>query len=133
MTKQSLLLPVIMAGVLFVLYLSWLPSPDFGTHWYFPSWLATWTNIHGQLRTAVPFVFLGVLSELMWNSSGQMKKRLALLLVFFVVVTVAEAGQLYLPGRYFDWADIGLGTAGGAVGLAIGALLNRTGYFRQKL
>ena len=34
-----------------------------------------------------------------------------------------ELVQLYLPGRYFDWADVGLNVLGGLIGIvAVGAL-----------
>lgn len=35
------------------------------------------------------------------------------------IVTLAEAGQLLLPLRHFDWGDIGWGAVGAAVGLVL--------------
>jgi hypothetical protein len=51
-------------GTCLVFYFSWLPNPDIGVKPYFPKWLGEWTNKNGNLRSAVPFVFLGMLSEI---------------------------------------------------------------------
>jgi len=41
-------------------------------------------------------------------------------LAMVALVVIAEVGQLYLPGRSFDFWDIFYGVAGGATGILTG-------------
>lgn len=115
--RHFLLLSTITLGTALVFYLSWLPNPDFKAHWYFPSWLTQWTNKHGQLRTAVPFILLGFIIEFFLTSRTQVQQRLLIWLGLLLIVTLAEVGQLFLPNRHFDWMDIFYGGAGAALGM----------------
>ncbi|CAG4995305.1 hypothetical protein DYBT9275_01604 [Dyadobacter sp. CECT 9275] len=114
-------------GILIVFYLSWLPSPDFHESWYFPSVLAKWTNVHGRLRTGVPFVFLGLLTEFLPRPKGITPPsfRFFYLLLLTFAVTIAEVGQLFLSHRHFDLMDIVWGAAGGAAGIVLSMLWKR--------
>ena len=97
-----------------VLYFSWLKEPSFSNQSYLPEWLIGWTDTYGRLRTAVPFFLLGFLGFL-FN-----KSRLIAFFLFvsysFILVLLAELGQLFLPHRFPDWADVIMGIMGGIVG-----------------
>lgn len=120
--KNALLITASVFGVFLVFYFSWLPDPDIGYKSYFPAWLGKWTNANANLRTAVPFLFLGIIAEI-WFNDGQhvLRKRTIIFLAASLVVTAAEVGQLFLPHRTFDLRDIGWGMTGTAVGMFIGA------------
>lgn len=117
--RYLLLFISILLGTVLVLYLSWLPDPDFKAHWYFPTWLMQWTNKHGQLRTAVPFLLLGFLIELFLNSTTRFHQRVLIWFGLLLIVTLAEVGQLFLPNRHFDCMDIFYGGAGAALGIMV--------------
>ncbi len=115
----------IIAGLCFlaalgsVFYFSWLPDPDFGHLGFMPGWLAEWTGRHGNSRTAIPFIIMGFLYELLMKGRNSWKKRFSVWGILLLMVCAAEAGQLLLPGRYPSLADIiwgGLGTSAGMLG-----------------
>lgn len=109
-----------------IFYFSWIPNPRLTEENLLPLWLAQWADEYDNLRTAVPFVLLGFSGGLV---IGQIKLSLWFWLksavVFFFFATLAEAGQLLLPNRHFDWADIFWGVVGGLVGVAASAVLYR--------
>ena len=106
-------------GILLVFLLSWLPSPDIGDALPFPAWLRKWTNDNMNLRTAVPFLFLGWIAELFLSKKkAGNAARLWTLVLLVSIVSIAEIGQLWLPKRHFDWGDIGYGIAGSLLGMA---------------
>lgn len=111
-------LALLATGVFIVFYLSWLPQPDLSKIWYMPLWLGRWTNAHDTLRTAVPFIFLGLLTG-GWLAQSKRPWRwwLCTWLGLVTVVAIAEFGQLFLPHRVFDWRDIAWGVIGGITGL----------------
>lgn len=114
---------LLLIGTAIVFYLSWLPKPDIGRLPYFPGWLGKWIDANGNLRTAVPFVFLGGMMEIGFYKKIKAPKRLLFILsVLFLIVSAAEIGQLFIPGRHFDWIDIAWGTAGSIAGIMIAAL-----------
>lgn len=104
-----------------ILYLSWFPDPEIGTVFPFPLWLGRWINIHVNLRTAIPFLFLGFLEEylLIYFKKSQIW-RIWALIFSIIVVAIAEIGQLWIPKRHFDYEDIGYGVLGTLAGLLIG-------------
>lgn len=81
-----------------------------------PSWLNNWSNLHGQLRTAVPFIPLGFLLN---SYSKKWVISLAGLLISFFVVVIAELGQYFIPTRYPDPMDILYGIVGALLGMMI--------------
>jgi len=112
---------LLFTGAGLVFYFSWLPDPDIGNQSYFPAWLSQWTNKYGNLRTAVPFVFLGAASEFgLVQYPNQWKKRSGILAFLFGLVLVAEIGQLFLTHRHFDYQDILWGIAGSIAGMLAG-------------
>ena len=111
-----------------VFYFSWLPNPEIGSKSYFPKAIGHWINYYGNLRTAVPFALLGGLGEFFIKKNGT-RPRLVLLGLLLLIVTVAELGQLVLPKRHFDWADIGWGAVGSVVGIAVAVGFKRVFTF----
>ena len=97
-----------------VLYYSWLKEPSFSNESYMPEWLIVWTDLHGRLRTAVPFFLLGLGGFLF--HANRLKAFVLFISYSFLLVMLAEIGQLLLPNRFPDWADVALGTLGGLLG-----------------
>jgi hypothetical protein len=113
-------------GVGLVFYMSWEPDPHLGTLWFIPKWLAKWTDkrANGNIRTAIPFVFLGLIGGLLpARSSSQFVGWLITWLILIGVVILAEVGQLLLPKRFFSWADIGWGALGAFAGLVVAVVV----------
>jgi hypothetical protein len=85
-----------------VFYFSWLPSPDLRTESFLPLWLSEWSNYYYNLRTAIPFVAIGFLIEVVMykNSSIENRKtRVGLftqnISVATTVVCIAEGGAVF--------------------------------------
>ena len=116
---------LLFTGLIIVFYFSWIPQPDLSKLWFIPGWMGRWTNAHDTLRTAIPFIFLGLLSG-SWLSTTKRPWTwwLATLLVFILVVIIAETGQLFLPHRVFDWRDIAWGSFGALTGLLTAILFS---------
>ena len=104
--------------VFLVLYLSWIPDPAMKKVGWLPEWLSGWADENATLRTGVPFVLLGLLAGgwLIRKRSGCIAWLVALAALLLLVL-VAEAGQLLIPRRVFDWEDIAWGACGAGVGL----------------
>ena len=102
--------------ILIIFYLSWLRNPNFERIGFIPKWLNDWSNIHGQLRTAVPFIPLGFLLN-------TYKKKwiisLTGLLICFLVVCIAEIGQFFIITRVTDTVDIFFGVVGALFGMVL--------------
>lgn len=120
-TRNYLFIGMALLGAGLIFYFSWLPSPDIGTQPYFPKFIGNWIDSHGNLRTAVPFLFMAILGEMFIHTQKKSKGRLriAFLLAQIVILFIAEIGQLYLPKRHFDWGDIGWGIMGSIAGITI--------------
>jgi len=122
--KKSILIAAIIIGCIGVLYFSWLPDPNIGSKSYFPPAVGVWVNENWNLRTAVPFVLIAAIAELgliKGNASGL--KRLMVGAGLFLLLILAEVGQLFIANRHFDWGDILWGMIGTISGLTIGYLL----------
>ena len=107
-------------GVALILYLSWQPHFAFKHIWFIPKWLSRWTDVHanGNIRTAVPFVFMGLFAGFLPSSTPRsLYQWLVLWLILIGIVTLAEVGQLLIPSRYPSFEDIGWGAVGALVGL----------------
>lgn len=119
---------VIMTGIIIltasVFYFSWLPQPRLGSQVSMPGFLSRWVDAEANenIRTAVPFVLLGLTSGVgllvrgaglrLWVISG---------LLMVMIACVAELGQLFIPARTCDAGDIGWAAVG--AGLGLGATL----------
>ena len=129
---RLLLLLLFVLGIAAVFYFSWLPQPRLGKSAYLPQWLTNWTdsNANMNLRTAIPFIFLGMICGLRLLLSKPVWYRwLIMWLTLVLLVLLAEAGQLILPLRHFDWGDILWGAIGAFIGMILmlpfGPLLKR--------
>ena len=106
-----------------VFYYSWLPDPKLASETYLPTWLRNWSNLHFNLRTAIPFVGIGILLEMWGATPGQKKttKAKVLRLLFHIgiaaiIVSVAEVGQYGILNRHPDGMDILFGILGSVSG-----------------
>jgi len=117
----------LLCGIAIVFYLSWLPDPDIGFKPFFPKWLGKWTNDNVNIRTAVPFVFLGLIGDFSYtdNSIQPWRRRAIILTTLTIIVFLAELGQLTLPMRHFDPGDIFWGIAGAMIGISGAVALNK--------
>lgn len=112
-------------GIMSVLYFSWIESPRFSLNNFVPKWIANWADKHANdnIRTAVPFVFLGILT----SSFLILRKRFSLWLISWlmlvVLVIIAELGQLLLPLRSFDLKDVYWGALGAFIPLVLTYIL----------
>jgi hypothetical protein len=123
--KMSFKIGLLALGVAGVFYLSWLPDPDIGLQPYFPRWLGEWTNANANLRTAIPFIFLGNAMEVwFYKSERSFRRRWTIIFICMAAVIIAETGQLFLPKRHFDLLDISWGFVGSVVGICGGAGIN---------
>ena len=93
--------------LLFVCYLSLEPSPAaVGVPW-FPGPLACWFDRHDHWRNFVGFgalAFAGFQAIARWDT--------VVAITCCLLVVLLELGQLWLPRRTCDWADIACGAAG---------------------
>ena len=123
--KSSLFYFSLLLGAGIVCFLSWLPNPIISSYGFFPHQVGHWVDADANIniRTAVPFLFMGLLAGVWLLFTRQAWQRWVG--VFFGLVSIAfiaEAGQLWLPYRHLDWGDIGWGTAGALAGMALGAV-----------
>lgn len=122
--RNKALVFAILAGVILVLYLSWMAQPNIGTAGFILGWVAEWADAEENetIRTGFPFVLLGFLlgtwhycadhSCFWWAASW---------FGLVSVVLLAEAGQLLLEKRSFDWLDVFWGATGALAGLVLSA------------
>ncbi|WP_423346396.1 hypothetical protein [Larkinella sp. VNQ87] len=116
-------------GIALVFYLSWIPSPSMERVWFIPDWLARWSDrqTNGDLRTAIPFLFLGTMIGVRFsqNTTPAVTRWILAFLGLTFIAVIAELGQLLLPHRYFKIMDIVWGSVGAFVGLSMGYLTGR--------
>jgi hypothetical protein len=108
--------------VVAVMVLSWLPSPRLAEQIPMPECIGRWVDSqnHENLRTALPFVLLGLVQGLrmLCNASGR-KEWVRSWLWLVLVAGIAEAGQIPLPHRRCDVMDLLYGAGGAGMGLWI--------------
>ncbi len=108
-------------GAGLVLYLSWLPWPQLRSAGLLPAWLTTWSDqaANENIRTAVPFLGLGLLMGgwLLDHGGWRWRSGLGAWAALTGLALLAEAGQLLLPHRSCDPADVLWGAGGGLAGL----------------
>jgi len=112
----------IFLGIGLVFLLSWIQDPTLGLPSFLPASLRAWTNRqeNENIRTAVPFVFLGLVFSLHeFRRAFSFPRYTIALLLLALVVTLAEAGQAFIPHRSPDPGDIAWGIAGSLLGMII--------------
>jgi hypothetical protein len=117
-----------------VFYFAWKPSPAIMQVPWMPAWLGNWFDQHDFAKNVIGFGILALAGFTAWDR-GPVKTgtRLwswrglrtsrdgKLLAAFCVLVVVLELGQLALPKRVCDWADV----LAGWLGIALAWCLNR--------
>ncbi|OXA84641.1 Predicted integral membrane protein [Flavobacterium hibernum] len=104
-----------------IFYYSWLPSSNLRTESYLPQIIIDWTSEYLNLRTAVPFLALGYLCEVLqdvtdYKAIKYFFVRPQTVIICAVIVCLAEAGQFFISDRHPDFMDIFFGIAGGICG-----------------
>lgn len=106
-----------------VVWCALAPSPDLVHIGWMPRWLGGWADANPTFRNfpafgalAVGFFLAAAACFRFWRA-GKLA-GLAAIAASFVAV-VLEVVQVFLPGRFFDPADIAWSVAGAIVGAAI--------------
>jgi glycopeptide antibiotics resistance protein len=107
--------------IIVIFYFSWLKNPNFDHISVIPIWLNTWSNLHGRLRTAVPFIPLGFILN---TYRTKWKLSISGILICFMLVVIAELGQYFIPTRYLDIFDVLSGIFGSLLGMLIHLIIN---------
>ena len=72
---KKLLFILTLALIIGIFYFSWLPDSTLTSERYLPIWLLNWSNEYVNLRTAVPFVVIGVVLEARSGLQKPVKKN----------------------------------------------------------
>lgn len=107
--------------IIVIFYFSWLKNPNFDHISVIPIWLNNWSNLHGRLRTAVPFIPLGFILN---TYRTKWKLSISGILICFMLVVIAELGQYFIPTRYLDIFDVLSGIFGSLLGMLIHLIIN---------
>lgn len=124
MTKKNVIIIILFFFVFTVLYFSWLPDPNFGSEKYIPTSILNWCNSYFNLRTAIPFILIGFLMELIRsnkNSEWSYKIKGIIKHTFFsaFLVSIAEIGQHFILHRHPDLRDVLFGIIGSIIGAVL--------------
>lgn len=129
--RKKMLLVMLLSCTFGIFYYSWLPDPKLASETYLPAWLLDWSNLHFNLRTAIPFIGFGFLLEMWGATSSQMKNTkekvlgsLFHILLAAVIVSLAELGQCFIIKRIPDSMDILYGILGSVLGSVLYAFFN---------
>ncbi|MFV5690304.1 hypothetical protein ACM55M_16960 [Flavobacterium sp. ZT3R25] len=106
-----------------VFYFSWLSNPSLESETYLPKWLLNWSNDYYNLRTAIPFVFVGFLLEaytehmssnrINHNKNSNFMQNIG---IATIIVCIAEGGQFLVQKRNPDLMDVFFGILGSFIG-----------------
>ena len=106
----------------FFVYFSWIPTSSMSSSSLLPTWLANWLDLESMMniRTAIPMVGWGLISciYLKLNRSFIYTVFLSFLSAF-ILLSIAEVGQYFIPTRHADPSDIAWGLIGNSVGIFI--------------
>jgi hypothetical protein len=119
-----------------VFFFSWLPQPQLSTQVPMPGKVAHWVDgpANWNLRTAVPFLFMGLVCGIRFALQRRATAVWAFAWVAMVfIATVAEIGQLFIPHRKCDAGDIAWAAAGSATGLGVVAVCFVTAVVLREL
>ncbi len=102
-----------------IFYFSWIPDPVFKNIDFLPDELGFWADKYINIRTSIPFFFLGFLARIII-----VKSFFFYFNIFIVITLICEIGQLFMPQRHFDTLDIFWGVFGGIIGLILAITFN---------
>lgn len=96
------------------------PSPDLALIVWMPAWLGKWANAYPTFRNFPAFAVLGfvffVAGAVLFRRTPPVFLAVASAFLASVAAVGLEVLQLFLPGRFFDPADIGWSLAGAVAG-----------------
>ncbi|TKD65542.1 VanZ family protein [Flavobacterium sp. ASW18X] len=118
---NPILLGCITIGTFLIIVLSWKGNPNVGEWSWLPEPLIRWADEeeNNQIRTAVPFIFLGLVfgAFLLSSKATLLIHWLWAWMALAFVVALAEFGQFFIPTRDLDIMDMLWGIMGAAFGL----------------
>jgi len=102
-----------------------------GSEKYIPSIILNWSNTYYNIRTAIPFLLIGFLIELInraKNKSKQLKIKSIIkhTIISAIIVSAAEIGQHFIIHRHPDIMDVLSGIIGSLIGAMLYYLLFQT-------
>lgn len=113
------LLVLLIVAIFTVFYFSWLPDPKLGSEKYIPTVILNWSNTYFNIRTAIPFLFIGFLLELISKNKSNQEKIKGFFkhtLVSASLVCFVEIGQHFILNRHPDIMDVLFGIIGSVIG-----------------
>ena len=102
------------------------PSPEMKSLLWLPPSLASWADLQPTFRNFPAFGAISLFATLFAHGlfrSVTVFCAVSVTLLVSVFSTVLEAMQLFIPSRYFEWADIGWSIAGAGAGTLVGILI----------
>ena len=108
-----------------VIYLSWKPAPSISEVPWIPALLGRWFDQHDFCKNVIGYGAFGLSGFIAWCKPlnpeavaprSCARRSVVLLSGFCALVLILELGQLALPHRTCDWADVLAGWMG--IGLA---------------
>ena len=117
---KKLLFILTLALIIGIFYFSWLPDSTLTSERYLPIWLLNWSNEYVNLRTAVPFVVIGVVLEARSGLQKPVNNNSWIYNTLWAatIVISAEVGQYFTDKRHTDVYDILFGIVGTLSGIA---------------
>ncbi|MDB4265233.1 VanZ family protein [bacterium] len=118
-----------LTGLLFFLILaaSWVSESQMAGQAWIPRWLGEWADESPNFRTMLPFVPLAFLLVRCFSGKGGPQSFLWAVFLSFACLFLAEGGQVWLPQRTADPADLRWGGLGILLGSLLGAGWRRIG------
>jgi len=106
-----------------VAYFSLRASPNLSDIAWLPRGITRWLDspAGSNIRTGIPFLFLGLISFLV--RPGSLLSRIFIPVLFLLPLAV-ELAQFFLPRRCPDVRDVLWAWAGGSLGILIASLLH---------
>lgn len=111
-----------------VVYLSWKPNPSIAQVSWIPAALGHWFDQHDFSKNLIGYGVFGLMAFAAWSRpmhvhadypSSYARRSITLLACFCALVVMLELGQLVLPYRTCDWADVLAGWTGIVLAWAI--------------
>ena len=120
---------LILFFLIVIFYFSWIPDSDLLHTGFFPKEWKYWIDDLKNFRTIYPFIGLGYFGQSAFKKLGKLEAFVGVILLSLMIVSLAELGQLLLPERHFDWADIMYGFLGASLGACL-LLISQPIFYR---